>query len=157
YHLGAPRRRQAGNQPIFQTQPAQTGTTCFCARGTPPSPILPDKRTAFGFGLVRRRRCRYKPRPNVVRRNDFQGREQKETMRKKLWACAAVVAIFAVGGGVAVDYAWEHPNSFLGRCLFNSPAVAGFPVAPVNVAGKAGVLAYNGVRGMSSQGTTATW
>jgi hypothetical protein len=78
-------------------------------------------------------------------------------MRKKLWACAVAVAIVAVGGGVAVDYAWEHPNSLLGHCLFNSHTVAGFPVVPMNVASKAGVVAYNGVRGLSSQETTATW
>jgi hypothetical protein len=42
------------------------------------------------------------------------------TMRKVLWGCAAVAVTAAGIGYVAVQYAWDHPASWLGRGLITA-------------------------------------
>ena len=78
-------------------------------------------------------------------------------MRTQLWKFAVAAAVLAIIGSLAVDYAWEHPRSFLGRCLFTAPTVAGFPMGPVTVSGKIATMTCNSVRGLMDTRTTATW
>jgi hypothetical protein len=75
--------------------------------------------------------------------------------KKKIWGCAVAAALATLGGGLAVDYACEHPESWLGRCFTNAQDVAVYQVKAQALTGHTAGLAFEGVRGFLGQGTGA--
>jgi hypothetical protein len=73
-------------------------------------------------------------------------------MRKKVWGCAVAAVIAMLGGGLAINYACDHPDSWLGRCLFNAPTVAANQFQSLGVTGHAAKLAFQSVQGLLGQG-----
>jgi hypothetical protein len=76
-------------------------------------------------------------------------------MRKKLWGCAVAAALAALGGGLAVDYACDHPDSWLGRCLFTAQDVAVVPVQTLRSATRPAELVLSGMQGLLGRGAGA--
>src|SRR5579885_1331125 len=99
-------------------------------------------------GEVGRRRCR------ATRWHPFP-REQREAMRKKLWGCAVAAALAALGGGLAVDYACDHPDSWPGRWLFTARATAVSRVTTLEAAARPAEVVRRGMQVLLGPGTSA--
>jgi hypothetical protein len=74
-------------------------------------------------------------------------------MRKTLWACAASVVVGAVFNILIVEYACDHPNSWLGRCFFTAHRVAVSQVKAVAATSRAAELTFHGMQGLFNKGT----
>lgn len=69
-------------------------------------------------------------------------------MRKKLWGCAAAAVAAAGVSCLTAYYAWEHPNSWLGRCLFTAHHVATSEAVAVTTPGNVARVAFHGMQGL---------
>jgi hypothetical protein len=76
-------------------------------------------------------------------------------MRKKVWGCAVASAVLAVGGGLAVDYACYHPDSWVGRCFFTAQDVAVAQVRTMQSTQSTAEFAFRGMQGLLGQGSGA--
>jgi hypothetical protein len=74
-------------------------------------------------------------------------------MRKKIWSCAISTAVAGVTCGLALDYAYDHPQSWLGCHLFNAPNVAVLEAKGFVVTSQTAGLTFQGVRGLLGQPT----
>jgi hypothetical protein len=69
-------------------------------------------------------------------------------MRKELWGCAAAALAAAGVSGLVAFYAWEHPDSWLGRCAAAAHRVVRVEAAVVGSAGNPAGLAVRGMQGL---------
>ncbi|HZT79192.1 MAG TPA: hypothetical protein VFA26_03155 [Gemmataceae bacterium] len=76
-------------------------------------------------------------------------------MRKKLWGCAVAAALAALGGGLAVDYACDHPDSWPGRWLFTARATAVSRVTTLEAAARPAEVVRRGMQVLLGPGTSA--
>jgi len=76
-------------------------------------------------------------------------------MRKTLWACGAAAVLGAAVNYLVIDYACDHPNSWLGRCFFKAHEAALTQVRAVAATSQAAEFAFHGIQGLFGKGTGA--
>jgi len=79
-------------------------------------------------------------------------------MRKIVWGCTAA-AVVAVGvGSLTVDYACDHPNSWMGRCFAYAHDLVIIEAHTLRATRQTADVAFRGVQGlMGTAGPGAVW